>query len=226
MPSLNSQTDTGAVLDTIKQSLESRDELLLGQTLADLAEIEPDRWVALLHLNNVIPDPDSKRFLETYALLAGGLSHALRNSSFPTNSYFQIMLPCLNLAALFSSIRQRLDELSVWERPAIRLILRLAAFVEDQSYLINNEITTGADGRGYHDPREMFSANLATLIDGPKTSRLAMYEGHCEILQLVLSYSMHKFHSDFFGDIGVNKSPYGDADFTHTPSLGTNMGIA
>ena len=213
------QASTGTIIRTIEKALKSGDAPQLGHALANLARVEPSRWMTLLYLNGIIPEPGTNDLREALPVLFKGLQHALQDTSFPTDNFLKFVLPLLSLHVCFSSITERLQELTVWEEPAIRLIIRIAAFLEDQVHLMEDRVNEEVEVKGYYDPRKFISDNIPAVIGGADASLLDGYEQGCENLQLILAYSLYKFHSDFFGDIGICTSPYDDADFARLMTL-------
>lgn len=207
--------NTNNILKELKKSQKNGDPNQFGNNLALLAELEPKRWITLLHLNNIIPDADSQNSVlgEFLPFLGQAIQHTLRNLSFPVDGFIKLMLPLLSLKINFSTISKKIEELDVWDKPVINLIIRLVALLEDQTSLAMDEVDRISNEKGYLDLRTLLKDDLPTILDGPPTSLLAIYEENCENLQLILAYSIIKFSSDFLGQITTKKSPYEDNEF-------------
>lgn len=197
-------TNTGTILKKIENALSSRDPIQFGRRLASLIKKEPDRWLALLHLNNIIPGPDDEKFREKLTILLKAVVEALDETSISPSDFEQLTLPLLSLNASFTSIKEQLNKSTIWEKPGIRAVYRFAAFVEDQSRLGENHVVAEMETEEY-SPSTFLGTGEINLLD--------TYEALCENFQLVLAYSIHKFGKDFSGDIGDCRTPYEDPEF-------------
>lgn len=210
-------SNTRTCLQELKIALHQKDVVNFGKLLGDLTELEPERWVRLLHLNNIIPEPATRdsEFRSKLSFLMESAQHANANSAFPNATFVKLLLPLMSLNVIFSSISTKLEELNVWDKPIVNLIIRLVAYLEDQTNLIYNRIEKQTEEKGYFDGREFLNAQLPTRFGGPATNYVAAYEETCENLQLILAYALSRYRSDYWGTIEPKKSPYEDLDFTN-----------
>lgn len=213
---------TNKILKNISLSVATDNSSMLGENLVLLVESEPDRWLSLLYLNNVLPEPDNNKFKETILSLINGFAKALKKDNISlssVDSFGKTLHALLSLHICFSSITQKLDKLDVWEKPGTRVLFRVSAFLEEQTYLLIDRIDKEVEKKGYYDIFGVYSDNIPTLVGGPDTNSVASYEGLSEDLQLILAYSQFKYRGDFFGKIGICKSPYDDVDFAKLIAL-------
>ena len=210
---------TSELFSAIKRSFESRNTKEFGQLLATLSRTEPNRWITLLHLENVIPEPKSKAFLSELQFLLEALQVSLTVEDYEPYNFRELILPLFTLHLRFASIRDRLEELQIWDEVGARVIYRVAAFLEDQFHLTNKQIERECHDRGYYDNDLLIGDTMPTIMGGVKTNKLAGYEENCENLQLILAYALFKYKKSFFGDVSNCPTPYNDAEFTKLLAL-------
>ena len=191
--------------------------------LDSLVTQEPKRWMALLLLDGVIPDPHSPEWLHGLKSMLEGVAEGL-SASLPSDVALSIMSVASSLMALgrcFDSLRRQLEETPVWSAPAA-FIYRLGAFLESQAFIAAQRHTAVASqGEGY-DPVAALRSTLQGPVEGAaKLTLLQSIEEQCEMVELVVRYLQHKHIPNVgFGDLSQLPSPYEDA------SLHTALNIA
>lgn len=214
-----SSNNTADLIKSINNAFKAKDTQKLGELLVSLSQIEPLRWMTLLYLNGIIPEPKSQDFYKKLATLFRALSVSVQEVDFDTEKFSDLLIPVLSIGKCFKSIREKLDAIEVWEKVGARVIYRTAAFLEDQYHIAMNQLETAADDRGYYDNRLLLNDNLPTRSGGANTNLIAAYEENCENLQLILSYTLQRYKSEFCGNVIDCKSPYNDKEFTGLISL-------
>ncbi|WP_420631698.1 hypothetical protein [Candidatus Leptofilum sp.] len=214
-------TNTQEVLNLIDTALRNNNPQQIGEALATLSKLEPDRWITLLHINNIIPDADQRNteLAEILPILLEGLAYAMAEPGFPLDGFTNLLYPLLTLNISFSSISKSLNSLNVWEKPVINLIARIVGFLEDQTDIALDRSSKITGKNGYHDTRFLLSDEIDTVFNGPMTNVVAGYEEHCENLQLILAYSIYRYRTDYWGEIKINRTPYEDIEFSKLVTL-------
>jgi len=213
---------TGNIIDAIKQAIKHDDSLTVSRLLPELINIEPSKWLTLLYIGNIIPEPGSKNFRKVVGTLLDAFGNAIKTSSIPTTEFLEIVVSLFSLDASFISIRERLEALNLWEKPGIQVIFRYAAFLEDQVYLFEKTVQKDAKNQGYYLPTTLYADDKSSDMPGETyASILASYETNCENLQLTLAYCLHRYGTTFFGKPVTIESPYGDPEFKRLVVLAT-----
>lgn len=210
---------TSEILDALK--LDQRKGRPLDTTLIlALYSAEPRRWLSLLLLEGIVPDPTDKELHSSLKSLFQGLSGAIVDPTSLKNAelILQVVIALLTVTSTKKGIGERLLNLPLWDEPGT-LVLRLAAFVESQAYLAAQlaATTTPQDPRGT-DPVALARTTL------PFRSKAAPWvarqnpanslEELIECVELILRHARHSFRST----AGIRKtveppSPYEDPVF-------------
>jgi len=205
---------TNKLLEDIKIALEKSDKALISQSILKLIKKEPERWIALLHISDVIPNPtEINAFDETIRLLVLALLDIQHNDDFTNIHLIKELLPLSQFHTVFSTIRNKLENLPVWEKPIIALIQRFGAFIQDQEDLIYMEADNATNEKTYNLLNVTLSDDFPNRLGGSNTNLLSIYEDICESFQLVLSYCAYKYKNKLCGNIELLISPYNNTNF-------------
>ena len=141
----------------------------LGSLLADFRVKEPDRWLSLLLLNDVLPAPDNPTFPKVISKLTDVLLEANSGSGFHGDKDATALPGLLSIHTCLSSITEELDQLGIWQKPGIAPVVTTAAFVEDQWDYIVREVNGGYVNRCVNDIRRRPSQPLIQWRFHPHT---------------------------------------------------------
>lgn len=207
------------IIKLIKEAHNAHDTSKLGELLVSLIEKEPDKWMALLYMENIIPRPLSKRFRMGLGVLLEAVQTSFQFEEFKVEHFKNLFLPLLSIHIGLEAIVKRLDQLNVWEQIGSKVVYRVSAFLEDQFRISEHEMAKETKLKGYYDSEILLRDNIHTVMDDGSSSRLAGYETNCESLQLILSYAIHKYQDDFSGDVESCRTVYEDEDFSKLMAL-------
>ena len=207
------------IIKLIKEAHKAHDTSRLGELLVSLIEKEPDKWMALLYMENIIPRPLSKSFRMSLGVLSEAVQTSLQFEEFKVEHFKNLFLPLLSIHIGLEAIVKRLDQLNVWEKVGSRVVYRVSAFLEDQFRISEREMEKEIKLKGYYDSESLLKDNIHTVVDNGNTSRLAGYEANCESLQLILSYAIQKYQDNFSGNVEACRTVYEDEDFSKLMAL-------
>ena len=128
-------SESALILEQAKKALQASDFDLFCLSIARLATIEPARWIDLLFVKGIIPDPNpyNDKFDAQLQIIIKSLNKAYQENSIDSEYLFHLLLPLLSMRVKFISIKKELEELSLWKEPAVYTVIKTAVFVEDQS---------------------------------------------------------------------------------------------
>jgi hypothetical protein len=158
--------DTNAIINSLKKAVKKSDNVLFSELIPSLIKNEPNYWLTLLHINGIIPDPNSDNFAHEIQLLFDCIDYAVKQGKFTAKERMELFYSLTSFHFCFSSINRRIKELSVWEKPAISTIYRLASYLEDQSYLIIHKVDELVKKNGYFEPSMLIREDIPSSFLG------------------------------------------------------------
>jgi hypothetical protein len=208
----NNKTD---IIKNLKKGIETKNIDLITEGLGQLRKIDPDNWLSEIFLSKVLNiSPLKVEFSETLEIIISATNKAHEKHLLTASDHDRLLLPLTDIHDCFIALVKNLEKLDVWEIPAAKTIYRFSAFSEDQSQIANNQIENQIRSRGYFDSSILLENNVETMFGGVKANYPHVYEENCENLELILYYSMHRFKSNFYGEIDTIRSPYNDIEFS------------
>jgi len=205
---------TNKLLEDIKIALKNGDKALLSQSIVKLIKKEPEKWIVILHISEIIPNPtEIDAFDETINLLILALLDIQKDNNFANINLVKEFLPLNQFHSIFLIIKTKLEELPVWENPIIALIQRFGAFIQDQEDLISMKASRTIKDKTYMSLNTILSDNFPNTLGNNNSNLSSIYEDICESFQLVVSYCSYKYKNKLYGNIDAQILPYDNIDF-------------
>jgi len=215
---------TSEIIESIKSAIKSNAPEQLGELFSLLVQAEPTRWITLLYLNRVLPQPWSVDFRSRLRIILLALTTSLKIKTFEPQNYLDLVDPLFTFNQCFCLITNDLDSMSIWTEAGSRIIFRFATFMEDQFTKSQEIIDQDIAKRGYYGVDLLLSDDFPSIFSGPNTNHLAAFEDNGENLQLILAYTLSRYKDNkqpFYSNLADCPSPYNDRDFAHLIALAT-----
>jgi hypothetical protein len=170
--------------------------------------------MTILILENVIPDPKTPKFINNVQYMIEIIKYINENKKQLHSTVTKLIISLIIIYSRFNSIRNKLENITVWQNNGINVLLRVAKFVEDQFYFAEQVIDNTTKEKGYYDADWIINDDKETIWGGTKSNVAAGIEEHCENFQLIYAYILEKYKGNLFnGEIDLI-SPYNDAEFS------------
>jgi hypothetical protein len=206
--------NTSGIIENIRQAISQADIDVLTLHLEQLIQYAPSTWIELLYTNNIIPNPERDRDPKIFMLIVDSIQNLINKNSLKSDSLSRVILPFIDIQAIFSLMSQQLNTIDVWQEPNYLIVYRLAMYLEEQSYLIQSTVDTQMVINNTFNPLKLEDDIMPTMLGDSDISLSGAFELAVDIFQLVTSYAMQYFGDNFFGKPIRPSSNYGDVEFS------------
>jgi hypothetical protein len=159
-----------------------------------------------------LPEPGARNFGEILKSLTQVLPRAIDLlDGQQLQELLGILDSTLSIDAVIRAIRKDLETLTTWQEPNQETIYRLSAYLEDQSHLVESNISRQSLDLGYFDPTTVIADSLADPDFGNRYSLQAIVEGLTECLQLIHAYVFFE-REGLNGPVRTPLTPYEDPE--------------
>lgn len=219
---LNPDSPALTPLEMVHQSLEGDDPDRLARALNQLMRSEPNRWHRLLLIGGVIPDPDTKDLRARLSRLLRGVQSLLELEGLnqPIEDLTRTFWALLMIQARLEAIKTELGKLQFTNATQTTKLYRLTAFLEDQARLIDEKAHAADAVVRVHDPTCSVVSTVSNRFDDSRVSLVQVFEGSCELIELIIRYVLHTGRGKSPGVLDVSADPYHDSDFQKLLGLG------
>lgn len=217
------QTQSSALVGTIKASLEALQPSRLAEAIVELAVTEPVRWRQLLHLEGIWPEPTpkaeaakTKLLGQTLACILEAMQVLLERDVDHLDTVLQVFATLQGyflLQGYYQDIKRKLEKLAfIKSRPEVQ-IHRLVAFIESTSRHIEARLSKASESSKVFDPTAAHVSVVPSKVDDSKTSLAEYFEIVCENSELGLRFILHSDALSSQPAFDPSNGPYNDPDF-------------
>lgn len=214
----NEEGGVSVLLSTVRQALSDESPEALAEGLRHMATQEPDRWVDLLLLNDLVgqPQADLQKALKTPRMVLGWTETAIGQEMYDSEALLRLAqsaAAAVDISRRLSTLSEMLKATAFASSSPATMVLRVAAYIESQW---RTALTLSPDlfcQGGCFNASRATSSVLVSAANGSNATMQEAVEQTCEASELILRWIAHKYGMDHPLDADATASPYEGRDF-------------